>query len=152
MASRPDSSGVFVILMLIVIGYLVLHNNESTSSTFLSTATTGDTDDDQETLTRREAIDQYWDDIRDYMDGSESISACSPTGTCYDAEADISNGTVDRIVFPTGHSLMFSADIEGDGSASDSDSDGNPWSFDFDMNSSLVDDAIAPWADATDHK
>lgn len=100
-------------------------------------------------IDRQDAIDEYWDDIKQYFSGSETIEACSSeSGNCYDLEAEISDGAIDQIYFTGGGYLYFSADIDSDGSASDIDQNGNDWDFTLDMNSSIVDDAISQWADA----
>src|SRR3989338_968368 len=65
----------------------------------------------EKTLSRDEAIESYWDEIKDYIDGTETIDACSSdSGNCYDLDADISNGQVEEIYFPNGGYLYFSAD------------------------------------------
>lgn len=151
MPNRNDSSTLVVLVIVILVGYAIVHRDGSSSSSGSSTASDDNRDDDDETITRQEAIDNHWDEIRDYLDGSASLTACGPNGSCYEVESDISSGTIDTITFSSGHALNFSADIEDDGSASDTDLDGDPWTFDFDMSSSLVDDAIAEWANATDH-
>ncbi len=46
---------------------------------------------EQRVLTRDEAIEGYWDEIKDYLDGTETIDACSEeSGNCYSLDADIS--------------------------------------------------------------
>jgi len=101
----------------------------------------------EKTLSRDEAIESYWDEIKDYVDGTETIDACSSdSGNCYDLDADISNGQVEEIYFPSGGYLYFSADIDESGNASDFDQNGNGWDFAIDMDSSIIDDAISDWA------
>lgn len=102
-----------------------------------------------EPITRQEAIDEHWDDIKGDLSGSEEIEACSAeSGNCYNLDADISNGEIEEIHFPNGGHLTFSADIDSTGSASDSDENGNDWDFTIDMNSTLVLNAIEDWANA----
>lgn len=104
--------------------------------------------DSEKSIDRQDAIDEYWDDIRQYLSGSETVEACSSeSGGCYDLDADISDGSVEQIYFTNGGYLYFSADIDSDGSASDSDQNGNNWDFTLDMDSSIVDDAVSEWAD-----
>lgn len=101
----------------------------------------------EKTLSRDEAIEGYWDEIKDYIDGTETIDACSSdSGNCYDLDADISNGQVEEIYFPNGGYLYFSADIDESGNASDFDQNGNGWDFAVDMDSSIIDDAVSDWA------
>lgn len=99
------------------------------------------------TISRDEAIGSYWDEIKDYVDGTETIDACSSeSGNCYSLDADISNGAVEQIYFSNGGYLYFSADIDESGNASDIDQNGNSWDFTIDMDSSIIDDAVNDWA------
>jgi len=101
----------------------------------------------EKTLDRDEAIYNYWDEIKDYVNGTETIDACSwGSGNCYSLDADISNGQIEVIYFPNGGYLYFAADIDENGNASDFDREGNSWDFTIDMYSSIIDDAIYDWA------
>lgn len=102
------------------------------------------------TISRDEAISEYWDEIKDYVNGTETIEACSSTsGNCYDLDAEISSGTIEQIYFTSGGYLYFSADIDENGNASDSDQNGDYWDFTLDMDSSIVNDAIDDWASSS---
>ena len=104
---------------------------------------------DNVTLSRDEAIADHWDEIKEYLNGSETIEACSlQSGNCYDLDADISSGSIDTIHFPNGGWKNLAGDVDSDGSASDMDNDGDSWDMNLDMNSSSVDDAIQEWADS----
>jgi len=97
----------------------------------------------EKTLSRDEAIESYWDEIKDYVNGIETIDACSyESGNCYSLDAEISSGQVEMIYFPNGGYLYFSADIDEGGNASDFDQNGDSWDFTIDMDSSVIDDAI----------
>ncbi|MBI5798993.1 MAG: hypothetical protein HZB10_03605 [Candidatus Yonathbacteria bacterium] len=101
------------------------------------------------TISRDDAISEHWDEIKDLVDGSETVEACSSSsGSCYDLDADISSGAIEQIYFPSGGYLYFSADIDKNGEASDSDQNGDDWDFTLDMDSSIVDDAVNNWANA----
>ena len=101
----------------------------------------------EKTLSRDEAIESYWDEIKDYVDGTETIDACSyESGNCYSLDAEISSGQVEMIYFPNGGYLYFSVDIDEGGNASDFDQNGDSWDFTIDMDSSVIDDAIYDWA------
>jgi len=101
----------------------------------------------EKTLSRDEAIESYWDEIKDYVNGTETIDACSyESGNCYSLDAEISSGQVEMIYFPNGGYLYFSADIDEGGNASDFDQNGDSWDFTIDMDSSVIDDAIYDWA------
>ena len=94
-----------------------------------------------------DAIYDYWDEIKDYVNGTETIDACSyGSGNCYSLDAEISNGQVEMIYFPNGGYLYFLADIDENGNASDFDNDGNSWDFTIDMDSLIIDIAIYDWA------
>lgn len=102
---------------------------------------------EQRVLTRDEAIEGYWDEIKDYVDGTETIDACSwESGNCYSLDADISGGVIETVYFSSGGYLYLSADIDESGNASDIDQNGNSWDFTIDMDSSIIDDAIEEWA------
>lgn len=106
-----------------------------------------DAGEEGEPLTRQEAIDDRWDEIREGLDGSKTIEACSSeSGNCYTLDADIASGSIDEIHFPNGGYLHFSADIDDDGTASDTDENGNGWDLTIDMNSPFIDEAIDDWA------
>lgn len=108
---------------------------------------------EENTIDRYDAISDYWDEIKDYLSGTETIDACSSeSGNCYSLDAEISSGQVEMIYFPNSGYLYFSADIDESGDASDFDSDGNSWDFTLDMDSSMVDDAIYDWASDNGYK
>jgi hypothetical protein len=101
----------------------------------------------QSTISRYDAISENWDEIKEYLSGTETINACSEeSGNCYDLDADIENGLINEIYFPNGGYLYFGADIDSNGEASDFDQNGDAWDFTLDMDSSLVDDAVSDWA------
>jgi hypothetical protein len=102
-------------------------------------------DEENKAISYDEAIENYWDDIKEYVDGYATIEACSDS-RCYDLEAHISNGKIDEIDFPNGVYLYFDADINSDGKASDMDQNGNWWDFSIDMDSSIINDAVPDWA------
>jgi hypothetical protein len=97
------------------------------------------------TISYDEEIENYWDYIKEYVDGNATIEVCSDSG-CYDLEAHISNGKIDEIYFPNGGYLYFDADIDYNGKASDMDQNGNWWDFSIDMDSSITNDAVSDWA------
>lgn len=120
------------------------------NSYFLNTKYSGfslQEDSEQRVLTRDEAIENYWDEIKNYVDGTKTIDACSlESGNCYSLDADISDGVIETIYFSNGGYLYFSADIDESGNASDIDQNGNSWDFTIDMDSPIIDDAINEWA------
>lgn len=139
--------------LLMATGILVLcgagcDSGSSTPRTQREGVTTYNQDAEEKTINRDDAISEHWDEIRDNLDGSEEIEACSSeSGNCYDLDAEISSGQIEEIYFPSGGNLDFSAEISDDGTASDYDGDSNSWDFTLDMDSSIVDDAVQEWAD-----
>lgn len=106
---------------------------------------------DSEIISRDDAIDDYWSDIRDYLSGTETIEACRVSGNCYDLDADIYTGIIDTIYFYNGGHLNFGVEIDEDGYANEYDQNGDEWEFFLDMDSSLVDDAVEEWAEDNDY-
>jgi hypothetical protein len=99
------------------------------------------------------AISEHWDEIKKYIDGTETIEACyEESGNCYYVDADISNGIIERIYFSNGGFLDFFAKIDEDGSAWDFDENGNSWDFTIDINSSIVEDAVYEWAEDNNYE
>jgi len=138
-----------VIIGVVLVATGAFNRNDSDSS-FTPDSYTGSTygSGSEKTIDRQDAIDENWDDIKQYLSGTETINACSSeSGNCYDLDADISDGSIEQIYFPNTGYLYFSADIDSDGSASDFDENGNEWDFTLDMDSSIVDDAVSQWAD-----
>jgi len=108
-------------------------------------------DEETNTITADEAIQNNWDSIKDYLSGSESVEACTDSG-CYTLDADISNGQITQITFPNEGYLYFSADIDENGNASDSDNDGRNWDFTLDMGSTTVQNAVQEWANSNNYE
>jgi len=109
-------------------------------------------DDDYRVIDRDEAIDEHWDEIKEYVDGSTEVEAYSyDSGNYYSLDADISNGEVDQVYFPNGgylHSL--GAEVDSGGSASGYDQEYRDWEFEVD--DSLIDDAVEEWAQDNDYE
>ncbi len=137
---------------ILVLGFFifVFRGSLSNNSSTLTRSTTFTNDDYpllNKNLSRDEAIDSYWDEISDYVDGTETIEACSDeSGNCYDLDADISSGHLETLYFNNGGYLNFYTDFDSDGDAYDSDDEGRGWSFRLDMDSSMIDDAVSDWA------
>ena len=149
-----------LVIGVIVAGYLLYpqdQKNETKNNPIAQTATLSagtivtSPANTSRRIDRDEAISDHWDEIKDYVNGTESVEACSSeSGNCYDLDADITDGAIVRVNFPNTGYLDFSADIDESGEASDSDKDGNNWDFTLDMNSSVIDSAVNEWADAND--
>jgi hypothetical protein len=87
-----------------------------------------------------------WETVREYIDGSYTVDACSDSG-CYSLDADISSGYIDTVYFPNGGYLSPGSEIDSSGSASAYDSDGNAW--EFIVSGDVIDEAIDNWIDDT---
>lgn len=107
----------------------------------------------EKTIDRTTAIEQHWDEIKELVNGTESIDACSEdSGHCYSVDAEIYNGTIDQIYFSKGGNIDIGMEIENNGEASGFDYEGRAWAFTVDMGSSIIDDAIQEWADNNDYE
>ena len=91
-----------------------------------------------------EVAADHWDEVRPYVSGTETIEACSDSG-CYSLDAEISGGTIETVYFPNGGYIYPDAEISDDGSADGYGSDDRYWTFQVDMDSSLIQDAITDW-------
>ena len=100
-------------------------------------------------VSRSAAVSGYWAEIRQEIDGTHTVEACSAERpNCYDLDAEISNGVIEQVHFPNGGYLLVSAELEPDGTASDTDQDGTSWDFTLDLHAAIVEDAVQQWADA----
>lgn len=102
----------------------------------------------EKVITRDEAVDGYWYEIKDYVYGSKFVEVFSyKSANYYTLLTDISGGSIDTIYFPSGGYLyLFGADFDSNGYAFGVDLEGNGWDINLDMNSSIVDNAIEDWA------
>lgn len=136
---------IVIIVLILIFAFNSGDKNKDSSSSGYSDSTRVSSEDKE--ISRDDAISDYWDDIKDYASGTETINACSSeSGNCYDLDADISSGVIEEVYFQNSGYLYFSADIDENGEASDYDQDGNSWDFSVDMDSSIIDDAISEWA------
>lgn len=146
-------TAIFWIIVVIGGVFFLSHSNGISSHSSSSSSPEyydGDNgyDDEEETLDYDEALSSYWDDIKSYVNGSETIEACSDeSGNCYDLDADIEDGCIDEIHFDNGGYLDFSyACLDENGEAADTDDEGRGWTFTLDTDSSIVTDAVDEWA------
>lgn len=102
-------------------------------------------------MSRAAAIERNWEAIKDHLNGTETIEACTDGRTCYDLEADIDAGAITTVHFVNGGFLTVSADLDQDGSASDIDQRGRNWDFTLDMDTPIVNEAVQAWARETRH-
>lgn len=131
------------VIALWVIGGWLLGSDSSSDSRDYSYSSYDDYEGN--TMDRYDALADNWDEIKDYINGTETIEACSDSsGNCYDLDADLDNGDVDTIYFPNSGYLYFGAELNSDGEADGYDDDGNYWTFQVDED--LIDDALYEWA------
>ena len=137
--------------ILLVVFIVVFLSGCSSDSNLSSSGSISDSykSSQENIISRYDAIADYWDEIQEYLDGTEEIEACSDSG-CYDLEADISDGYITTLYFNNGGYLDFYAGIDNSGYAYDSDDELNDWEFSISMNSYFVDNAIEEWASDND--
>lgn len=152
----------YLVIFAVIVGFFILNGNDSSvghnSELYDYTSSFRDSDrgnyysgqeylneEEEKSIDRDTAISDHWDEISDYVNGPETIEACSGSG-CYDLDADISSGDIDTVNFPNGGYLSPEESIDDSGSASFYDNQGNNWDFQVDMDSSVVDDAVQEWA------
>jgi hypothetical protein len=98
-------------------------------------------------LSRQQAIDQHWNEIRGNLNGPISVTACSDEGgNCESVSADIVNGAITTLHFSNGGALGFSAYVDGTGAAVGKDERGHGWHVTVPMSSPLVGAAVNAWA------
>jgi hypothetical protein len=143
MDSENNSSSVtiFIVVGLIILG-AIFWGNDSSSSDY------GGYDEDyprQKTIDTYDAKSDYWDEIKEYIDGTYTVEACSEdSGNCYDLDLDTNDGYTDTLNFSDGGYIYISTEIDSNGRASDYDDDGDYW--DITLSDSDIDDAVEEWA------
>ncbi|MEN9338104.1 MAG: hypothetical protein RIQ41_418 [Candidatus Parcubacteria bacterium] len=91
-----------------------------------------------------DALDEYWDEIKEYINGTETIEVYSyESGNYYTLDADISNGEVESIYFPSGGYIYINADLNSDGTGEGYGSDSY---WDVEIDSYLIENAVEEWA------
>lgn len=111
------------------------------------------TNEKEKIIDKDTAIEQYWYEIKYLVNGTENIDACSEdSGNCYSVDADIYNGTIDRIYFSNGGDIEIGMEIDSDGEASGFDYERRAWAFTVDMDSSIINDALEVWANNNNYE
>lgn len=145
----PMSLSHRVISSVLVLSSFVFLGAGCSGSASLDDASDDDSTTTQATTTisRADAIDQYWYQIARDVNGTASVQAYSASsGSTYTLDADISGAYVDALYNGEGDTLTFGAEIREDGTASGDDQYGSTWSFVLDMNAPIVESAIQTWA------
>ncbi len=140
-----------IIIILLIVGSAVFHNSgkEEVKTNYNSYKT----EYKQEPPTRYskersinydDALDEHWDEIKEYINGTESVEVYShKSNGYYTLDADISNGEVESIHFPNGGYIYVNAELNSDGTGDGYGSDGY---WDVEIDSSLIEDAVEEWA------
>jgi hypothetical protein len=141
---------VFIYIIVFLVGASLFHSNEKEAErpkTYL--APSYDSVNYYEPgrtskIDRDEALDQYWDEIREYINGTETIEVYSfESGNFYTVDAEISNGEVESIYFDNGGYIYINALLNSDGTGEGYGAD-NYWEVEVD--SYLIDNALEEWA------
>jgi hypothetical protein len=94
-------------------------DSSTLSPNFYSSSDNTNSSGDQEEISD---IESYNEEENKYesLDGTHTVEACNTrTGSCYDLDADISDGQVENIQFPNGgHLDLDGAELDEDGQAS----------------------------------
>jgi hypothetical protein len=146
MASNRDDNSWLVLLFF---GGLILYgvaNRNSDNAKPVSTPNALIASPEPRTISRDDALSNHWDEVCDYISGTEEIEACVIGGGCYALEADIIGCNIDTVYFANGGFLDVSAPIDEYGNASTFDTRGRLWDFTLDMQSFIVDEALEDWA------
>ncbi len=101
-------------------------------------------------ISRQDALDNYWYYIAPYINGTETVEAYSASsGSTYNIDATFSGGFLDSLDNGYGDTLSFTAELKADGNAHGEDQDGNTWDVNVDLaNSPMITNAVEDWAAA----
>ena len=145
MESEHNSSSIatFVVIGLIIFFSIFSSGNDTSSSS--DNNYTGSYSSEN-TIDRYDAKTDYWDEIKEYIDGTYTVIACSEnSGNCYDLDLDINDGNTRSLYFPNGGYVDIYTEFDSDGSTSGyDDNDADYW--ELTLNDSDIDDAIDEWA------
>lgn len=98
----------------------------------------------ERTIDYDEALDNHWDEIKEYINGSEPVEGYSQeSGNYYTLDAEISNGEVEIIHFPSGGWIYINAEINADGTGEGYGSDSY---WDVEVDSGIIENAVEEWA------
>jgi hypothetical protein len=136
---------IFIILLLLANSWF--HHSEDKQAvdipSYTATYSSG-IYSNHRSISRDDALDQYWDEIKEHINGTETIEVHShESGNNYDLDADLSNGEVESIHFPNGGWIYINADLDSDGSGEGYGSD-DYW--DVQVDSEVIDNAVDQWA------
>lgn len=105
------------------------------------------------TMTRVEALNCCWGEIKEYMTGVDTIRACTDyyysgsEGQCNDLAADIDKGRIVILWLPGAVRMNIVTEFDKYGYATDTDPNNNDWEFALFTNSVLFKKALKEWSE-----
>jgi hypothetical protein len=83
--AQGPNGGIGIIILVLIVVWMWGRNEDASNTPLGSTDT-----ESSMVLSRNEAIERHWDEIRDHLNATEDIEGCSlATGNCYDLDADL---------------------------------------------------------------
>jgi hypothetical protein len=138
---------VIGILITLGVGWWLFSSNGSNSTNYSYPSSSYN--DEETAIDNQDALEDYWDEIMEYIDGSYKVEACSDNSDgCYDLDADINQGVIKTIYFSDGgHIDISGADLDryGETNGTDESDEWSTWSFRLYDDS--IDEALEDWAD-----
>lgn len=137
----------FIFVILLAIGSTLFHHSDKSTeqSSYPSYSTSYSSNRNYRTIDYDEALDDHWDEIKEYINGTETIEVHSQeSGNYYTLDAEISNGEVESISFPNGGWIYINAELNSDGTGEGYGSDSY---WDVEVDSGIIEDAVQEWAD-----
>lgn len=137
----------YIFIILLIVGSVVFHQSNEEEERQSYTAYTSmyrPEGRNSRTIDYDEALDDHWDEIKEYINGTEAIEVYShESGNYYTLDADISSGEVESIHFPSGGWIYINAELNSDGTGEGYGSDSY---WDVEVDSYLIENAAEEWA------
>lgn len=141
----------FIFVILLAVGSIFFHHSDEPdeqssypSSYSSSYSPSYSASRNHRTIDYDGALDDHWDEIKEYINGNEAIEVYSQeSGNWYTLDADISNGEVESISFPNGGWIYINAELNSDGTGEGYGSDSY---WDVEVDSYLIEEAAEEWA------
>lgn len=138
----------FIIIFLLAVGSVIFHTPNKTDDQPVYPSYVSSYSSERKahrTIDYDEALDDHWDEIKEYINGTESIDVYShKSGGTYTLDADISNGEVEIIHFENGGYIYINADLNSDGTGEGYGA-GDYW--DVEVDPSIIEMGAEEWAD-----
>jgi hypothetical protein len=136
----------FIFVILLAAGSVLFHHSDTPAeqSSYSSYSPSYSSSRNHRTLDYDEALDEHWDEIKEYINGSETIEVYSQeSGNYYTLDAELSNGEVESISFPNGGWIYINAELNSDGTGEGYGSDSY---WDVEVDSYIIENAAEEWA------